>query len=129
MLVTVWDDAEGEPKAKRNVDLGEMMDEERFYEKRPDLNYQRMFLSLVSAGDFAGAKKYLNVGVDIDTRWGHGKRSALHTAAVENNPQAIAHLLKWGAKKDLKDFQGYTALDLAKERGNTEAISALSMDS
>jgi ankyrin repeat protein len=102
-----------------------MMDEERFYDTHPDLKAQRTFLSLMIAGDFRGAHKFIEYGVDVDTRWGPFKRTALHTAALENDPQAIVQLLKWGATKSLEDTLGKTALDLAESESSNDAITAL----
>ncbi|MNL12636.1 Phosphocholine transferase AnkX [compost metagenome] len=50
----------------------------------------------------------------------------LMEAAKYGTKQTIEILLKAGAKKDLKNKLGSTALDIAKENKNEDAISALS---
>jgi ankyrin repeat protein len=50
----------------------------------------------------------------------------LMEAAKYGTKQTMEILLKAGAQKDLKNKQGSTALDIAKENKNEEAIKALS---
>ena len=60
---------------------------------------------------------YLQAGVDIDSvdlrsplKW-----TALHSVVFEGNAQAVRLLLEHGARIDVKDSKGRTALDLARE--------------
>lgn len=87
------------------------MDEERFYDTHPDLKAQLTFISLMIPGGSRGAYKFIEYGVDVDTRWGSYKRTALHTAALENDPQAIVQLLKWGGDQKPRGYleQGFGA--------------------
>jgi len=61
----------------------------------------------------------------IDTPDNEGT-TPLMEAAKYGTKQTIEILLKAGAKKDLKNKLGSTALDIAKENKNEEAIKALS---
>ena len=53
-------------------------------------------------------------------------RSALHTSARRGCAQCIRILLDHGAKADLKDSEGNTALHISAAYGNIEAMEALS---
>ena len=55
----------------------------------------------------------LNYGADINAL-DDRKRTPLHLAAVQGNLKAAKMLLKHGARKDLKDENGMTPLDVAK---------------
>jgi ankyrin repeat protein len=52
-------------------------------------------------------------GADVN-RADAGGSTALHFAVLNRNPELIRMLLAGGAKKNVKDSQGYTPLDLAK---------------
>jgi ankyrin repeat protein len=56
---------------------------------------------------------------------GDGKITALHGAATFNKPEMAGWLLKKGARRDAKDFNGKTALQVAEEKGHEEVAAIL----
>jgi uncharacterized protein len=65
-------------------------------------------------------------GADPNYR-GRKKLTALHYAAMQGvKEDYVAALLKAGAKRDLKDSDGKTALDHAREKGRARAVAMLS---
>lgn len=63
-------------------------------------------------------------GFDINAA-DSGGRTALHWAVLAENRGAVPVLLELGAKSDLADTHGQTALALAEETGDTELIGRL----
>jgi hypothetical protein len=59
---------------------------------------------------------------EIDARWGF---APLHAAAWFDRPVAAEVLLARGARVDLPDAEGRTALDLARERGSVRVATLL----
>ncbi|KAK7873733.1 hypothetical protein R5R35_013265 [Gryllus longicercus] len=57
----------------------------------------------------------LDAGVDVNARHSNLKYTALHLAAKNGHVDCVKELLQRGAKKDLKDFNGYTAFKLARK--------------
>ncbi|KAK7873734.1 hypothetical protein R5R35_013266 [Gryllus longicercus] len=64
----------------------------------------------------------LDAGVDVNAR---DKRTALHFAAWYGHAECVKELLQRGAKKELKDHLGRTALSLAKENNKAACIYIL----
>jgi uncharacterized protein len=65
-------------------------------------------------------------GVDVNHR-GKKKRTALHYAAMQGvKDDYVVALLNAGAKRQFKDADGKTALDVAKENGRRKLIALLS---
>jgi len=58
----------------------------------------------------------LKAGADINAVDSQG-RSALHGASLKGYDKVVKHLAEQGAKLDLKDRRGFTALDLALGKG------------
>jgi ankyrin repeat protein len=69
-------------------------------------------------------KKFIADGGDVNFRdeWG---LTALITATFCNDPAIVNILLKAGANKDIKNNDGKTALDIAKEYDYQEIIELL----
>jgi uncharacterized protein len=64
-------------------------------------------------------------GVDVNFR-GKRKRTALHYAAMQGvKDDYVTALLRAGAKPNLKDQDGKTALDYAKEKGRARLVALL----
>jgi len=49
----------------------------------------------------------------------------LHMAVLHDDPRLVSLLLKYGADPTIKDSNGKTPLDFAKERGKTKAAEAI----
>ena len=81
--------------------------------------------SLVNDADWV--EKLLRKPVSPDTidydrsQW----KTAMHIAAECGHAECIALLLEAGADKDLADFEGTTALDLAAQNGDVEIVRLL----
>ena len=67
----------------------------------------------------------LNRGADVDKQSGNYNSTALHTAAFNNSTGVIEVLLKHGASTNIKDSDGITPVDLARQRNNEAAVSLL----
>lgn len=68
----------------------------------------------------------IDAEADIDVRFGDEKWTPLMMAAAEGSLECAKVLLKAGANQSVKDTDGETALDFAKEKGHTELIELLS---
>lgn len=86
------------------------------------LNKQAGIEFAAQIGNEAVARQMVSLfvkrGVDINAGDWHfvGKgRTALHTFVAEGNAQRVKLLLDFGARANVKDVDGVTALDLAKE--------------
>ena len=66
----------------------------------------------------------LEYGADINAVGPRG-RTALHYAAAADHTQTIAWLIQHGARLDMKDDEGSTALDLARAAGKQAAMQLL----
>ena len=62
-------------------------------------------------------------GADVNARAKGKGATALMIAAGHGNQEAVDLLLKVGARKDVEDTSGKTALDYALGRGRTNAAS------
>ncbi len=60
-------------------------------------------------------------GIDVNAATDEGSTTALHIAAIEDNPQAIQLLLAAGADPNARMDNGKTPLDLASSRMNTKS--------
>ena len=79
-------------------------------------------------GRFFNKKTYellLRYKADPNIQDNDNGQTELMIATSNNNTERITLLLKYGAKKDIKDKKGKTALDYAIEKGNSEAIKLL----
>jgi ankyrin repeat protein len=56
---------------------------------------------------------------------GDGRMTALHGAAIFNKPEMAAWLLKKGARRDVRDANGKTPLQLAEEKGYADVAALL----
>lgn len=56
---------------------------------------------------------------------GDGAMTALHAAALFNKPAMAAWLLSLRARRDVKDFDGKTPLQVADEKGHSETAAVL----
>lgn len=72
--------------------------------------------------ELAIADRLRRSGADVNE--GDGTMTALHAAALFNKPDMATWLLKHKARRDVKDFNGKTPLEVAEEKGN-EAVAAL----
>jgi ankyrin repeat protein len=61
-------------------------------------------------------------GADVNE--GDGTMTPLHAAALFNKPDMAEWLLKYGARRDVKNFDGKTPLQIAEEKGH-EAVAEL----
>ena len=58
----------------------------------------------------------------MKNKWG---KTALHWAVLEGYLNIAKYLIEKGAKVDLQNKSGWTAMDIAKEQGNQEMIDLL----
>ena len=104
------------------MDLEHEIEEQTFLEANPDVARRQTFLSLMSQMEFEEAENFLN-GED---GMGHGPLSpnvtyevggqtAMHMAAYNDDIEGTQLLLRYAADKDVKDENGQTALDCAKD--------------
>lgn len=111
--------------------LGAELDEEAFYDRHPQLKRTRAFLGLMAQREFGAAAELLGQRDDeseeigVDCRLSDGGQTALHMAALNDDAEACALLLAWGASRDVEDEQGKTALAYAIEHGAAAAASVL----
>ncbi|MBI3878237.1 MAG: ankyrin repeat domain-containing protein [Verrucomicrobia bacterium] len=64
-------------------------------------------------------------GADPKLRVGPRQTTALHSAAVQGNPEIIHHLIEAGVDVNAKTTDGFTALHFAHEQNKTAAIELL----
>ena len=65
----------------------------------------------------------LDAGVDVNAPYEH-QLTALMWAAGQGHADAVALLLARGARPDLRDDRGQTALDIARGAGQGDVVSA-----
>ena len=115
-----------------DFDLGAEIDERTYLEAHPDVDRAETFLSLMAQVEFAEAEKFLK-GEDgmgegkLDPNVGYsvGGQTALHMAAVNNDVEGVTLLLRYGADKEMKDDEGWTALRYAQDGDAREVIDLL----
>ena len=78
-----------------------------------------------SAGDFDGLFLEIERGVDVNELDEELATTPLHLASTEGHQPCVAHLLNSGAKLDVRDSGGFTALQLAIIRGHLDVVSTL----
>jgi ankyrin repeat protein len=78
----------------------------------PDIN-TRLFIAILRSGP-RSVEKLLEGGADVNAR-GRNGLTPLMCAAIHGHLRAMEVLLRRGARKDLKDDHGKTALDYARE--------------
>jgi hypothetical protein len=84
-------------------------------------------LSLAASEGHEGCVDLLiDHGVDLDYRSRNQQRTALHYVAFSGHSMVAKRLIEAGAKVDLVDSQGRTALSLAKEKGHEGCVKLLS---
>ncbi len=74
-------------------------------------------------GDLNTVKKFIEYGADVNEE--SNGMTPLMFAARYNKVEIIKYLLEKGAKKDVKDERGYTALKYAEFSNSTDAIAIL----
>ena len=74
-------------------------------------------------GDLNTVKKFIEYGADVNEE--SNGMTPLMFAARYNKVETIKYLLEKGAKKDVKDERGYTALKYAEFSNSTDAIAIL----
>ena len=69
-------------------------------------------------------RQLLDLGVDINTRYDHG-RTALHRAASWDNRDAVRELLAAGGNPAIRDDEGRTPFMIALRHGNFSTVNVL----
>ena len=83
-----------------------------------------------SKAGIVAAKTLFNAGADVHSRTRDGK-TVLHEAVLNKREVAelevatVMLLLEWGVDAGIRDARGETALDLAKNMGDTEVVRIL----
>ena len=67
----------------------------------------------------------LQRGADVNKRDRYFGRTALHWSAMNNNTDAIRLLLENGASTTIKDDEGLTPIDIARQYNHQEAVLLL----
>ncbi|MBN1411367.1 MAG: sigma-70 family RNA polymerase sigma factor [Spirochaetales bacterium] len=88
------------------------------------INLYTTFDSVAQSGQISVLEQMIVDGIDINETDAMG-RTLLHWAVENTHVDAVALLLKNGAKKDVKDRNGKTATALARLRKNREIIELL----
>jgi len=70
-------------------------------------------------------EKLVRQGVDVNAQVGEKGLTALMVAASNGNVNSVRLLLRYGADPDLKNKDGYTALDLAVASSRHEVVKEL----
>ena len=83
-----------------------------------------LHLAIVN-GDLESTEAELKKGVDINWKSLLEGNTALHVAVSEKQNELLKFLLEKGADASLKNNEGKTPLDVAKETGNAEAEKLL----
>jgi len=88
------------------------------------LNLIELIKILIITNDIKGIKRFISEGEDVNLQdeWGW---TALITATFCNDPAIVKLLLRAGAKLDLQNNEGKTALDIAKEYDYQEIVELL----
>lgn len=78
-------------------------------------------------GHVATARLLLKRGADIDERSARDRTALSYAcgAAIEKREQTVAFLLEQGARTDIVDAGGFTALSLAEQNGYTEVAAMI----
>ena len=114
------------------IDLGDEIDREAFMKENPNIARAQDFLSIMSQQEFVEAEKYLK-GEDEsggsklspDVLYQTGGQTAMHMAAYNDDVEGVRLLLRYGADKHIKDEDGQTALDCAKDADAKGVIALL----
>ncbi len=77
-------------------------------------------ISAIEEGDHATIQAMIKKGLDVNLKLANGRTPLIH-ATVQSRVKIINLLLKHGANKALTDSQNKTALDYAKDSGDTRA--------
>lgn len=81
-------------------------------------------INAVSSGSNAVARALIEAGANVNWHSPDG-RTPLMQAALSGDPKTVALLLSKGADPKLRDAANKTAADLARDAGNTKALSDL----
>lgn len=115
------------------IDLGRDIDEQTYLQAHPEVERAQSFLGLMSQMDFEDAESMLkgedDLGngqpLDPNVTYETGGTTAMHMAALNDDTEGVRLLLKYGADKDVKDEDGKTALDMAKDVDAKAVITLL----
>jgi ankyrin repeat protein len=110
MLEDDYDSFEQAINEKENID------------KPSKIGYSPLHVA-VNDGMSGYAKLLIDNNADVNVQIPDSGFSPLHIAARTEQKELVNYLLKSGAAVDLADCAGRSALDVAKETGNTEIIS------
>lgn len=78
----------------------------------------------ISKGDITTVKQIISYGIDINETTNRGMTPLMY-AAIYNQSEIAKLLLEKGAKLDMKDKSGSTALDHAKNSGFESVVEVL----
>lgn len=73
-------------------------------------------------------ERLINAGADLNIA-GQNGMTPLHLAALSSDDSSVAALLAAGAKPDLRDEAGKTALDLARQHRHVKVVALLEQKS
>lgn len=89
------------------------------------LLYSQALLAAVRQNQYHAAKALLEAGADPNFQVEGDKKTALHWAAVNNNPELVALLIRYHAELDMKDSDNHTATHIAILEENSRLLSWL----
>ena len=75
-------------------------------------------------GSYEAAEALCAHGAELDA-WDNAQYTPLMGAAAIGHPKVCAMLLALGADPSLKSYDGYTALDKARQENNHECVALL----
>lgn len=108
-----------------DFDLGQDLEEQAILQADPELARNEAFLSFCFSGDYDALTDLLQQGADVNAIQKGTGMNGLHLCALNNDAAGITELLRRGAKRDERAFNGSTALDLAISEGSHDAAYAL----
>jgi ankyrin repeat protein len=94
-------------------------------EKGADVNYNYPLDKAVYHGNLIIAQLLIDSGTKVDDLGPNMSGTALMTAVSHNKIEAVKLLLKNGADVNLRNKDGKTAIDIAREKGFNEILQVL----
>lgn len=104
-------------------DFRAMITAEDGYDSTADLKGHDL-IAAAQVGDKVKVKRFLQAGIDVDTR-GENGWTALMRAAGSGHTEIVQILLEAGAGVNVRDGNGWTALMKAAGRGHNETVRIL----